>query len=290
MREPMMNAHKAREYFSAHYEGSLDRGLRESFERVLRADAQIQAEYRAFTRTMDQLSGLTEFSPEPPSDLHDRIMARLDLNAWEQKQRTRQPVFAWWKSALLAAAVIAVAAFGVIRAGQEAPLQPNEASSVSVPMPARARLEVKPIADGVQLNYPRVNEREVIIRDADGNEKERLHLLNQGIQDKPLTNTGEQAVLVEVVIEDSHTWIALPGTGTPGPIAGEGDVRQLALDIANQCRIPVIIQGPAHELTTWTIDSSDAHRSAEEALKAHNLRVELRGDQSERRMLWILEN
>lgn len=286
----MMNAHKAREYFSAHYEGSLDRGLRESFERVLRSDAQVQAEYKAFCRTMDQLSGLTEFSIEPPADLHDRIMARLDLKEWEQKQRPQVGVFSWWKSALVAAAVIAVAAFGVIRAGQSNNALPDEANSISVPMPARARLDVKPNEEGVILNYPRVNNREVIIRDASGSEKERLHLKNQGIENKVLSNSGAEGVLVEVVIEDSHTWIALPGTGDPTPTVGQGDIKQLALDIANQCRIPVIIQCPERTLAPWTINSSDAHRSAEEALKEHNLKVELRGDQSEPRILWILEN
>ncbi len=287
---PMMNASKAREYFSAFYEGSLDRGLRESFERVLRADAQIQAEYRAFSRTMDQLNGMSEVDVEIPSDLHDRIIAKLDLNAWEQKQRQRPSVFSWWKTALVATAVIAVAAFGVIRAGQGVADPTIEANPIPSMSP-RARLDVKPIGDGVLLNYPKVNQRDVIIRDEHGTEKERIQLVNQGIEDKRLSNDGLSATIVEIVINDSHTYIALPPIEpSMTPARGSGDVRQLALDIANQCRVPVIVQGPLNELAGWTIDSSDAHGSAQEALKDHGYKVELRGDRSEPRMLWILEN
>lgn len=284
----MMNAHKAREYFSAHYEGSLDRGLRESFERVLRSDAQIQAEYKAFCRTMDQLGQFGIPDVEPPSDLHDRIMARLDLNAWEQKQQ-KKPAFAWWKTAFVAAAVIAIAAFGAIRAGQDTSGTPTEAGVVPQ-MPARARLDVKPAQNGVSLSYPRVGRRVVSILDADGQEKERIELVNQAIEGKLLTNEGSTAAIVEIVIEDAHTWIALPGQGDLIPAVGQGDIRQLALDIANQCRIPVVYQGAELDLNPWTIDSSDAHRSAETALANHNLKIELRGDRSEPRILWILEN
>lgn len=289
---PMMNANKAREYFSAHYEGSLDRGLRESFDRVLRADAQIQAEYRAFSRTMDQLNGLSQVDVEMPNDLHDRIMARLDLNAWEQKQHQRPGVFIWWKTALVAAAVIAVAAFGVIRASQGANDPAFEAGTVNVPlMSPRARLDVKPTANGVLLNYPKVSQRDVIIRDQHGAEMERIQLLNQGIEDKALSNDGTSATMVEIVIADTHTWIALPSLQVAlTPAFGSGDVRQLALDIANQCRIPVIVQGPLKDLNGWSVDSSDAHGSAEAALRDHGYKVELRGDRSEPRMLWILEN
>lgn len=287
-----MNASKAREYFSAHYEGSLDRGLRESFDRVLRADAQIQAEYRAFSRTMDQLNAMSEVDVEMPSDLHDRIMAKLDLNAWEQKQRQRPGVFSWWKTALVAAAVIAVAAFGVIRSAQDASDPTIEANPLNVPsMSPSARLDVKPTANGVLLNYPKVGQRVVIIRDQDGAEKERIELINQGIEDKPLSNDGVSATIVEIVISDSNTWIALPSVEpSTTPSVGSGDVRQLALDIANLCRIPVIVQGPLKDLPSWTVDSSDAHGSAQVALRDHGYKVELRGDRSEPRMLWILEN
>lgn len=284
-----MNAHKAREYFSAHYEGSIDRGLGESFERVLKSDAQVQAEYRAFCRTMDHLNSLQELAPEPPMDLHERIMAKLDLNVWEQKQHQRTGGFTWWKTSLVATAVLAVAAFGVIRATSDSTIDVVE-SNVVPSMSPGARLDVKPTAEGVILNYPRVSQREVIIRDGQGNEQERLKLLNQGIENKLLTNGGEAAVLVEIEIGNSTTWIAIPGKSTSIEAVGQGDLKQLALDIANQCRIPVIVQSQEAILSPWTIDSSNAHQSAETALQAHRLKVELRGDTSEPRMLWILAN
>src|SRR5438270_5999926 len=112
-----MNLAKAKDYFSAYYEGSLDRGLRQSFEARLNEDAQLQAEYRAFERTMRDLGAMGQIEIEPPEDLHDKIAARLDYALWEQK-RQKAPLMGvpWWKGLAMGLAVAAgvlAAFFGV---------------------------------------------------------------------------------------------------------------------------------------------------------------------------------
>jgi anti-sigma-K factor RskA len=97
----LMNLAKAREHFSAYYEGSLEGGLKETFERALRSDAQIQAEYRAFERVMADLNLLGEAQPEANEDLHEEIARRLDRHIFERKRQARAPLFGIWKSLAL---------------------------------------------------------------------------------------------------------------------------------------------------------------------------------------------
>src|SRR5688500_10784952 len=96
-----MNASKAREFFSSYFEGTLDAGLRQAFERRLHTDAEIQAEYRAFERTMGQLSTLKDLEVEVPFDLHERISARVDLHIFEAKRAKGSPWIAMWKPLLI---------------------------------------------------------------------------------------------------------------------------------------------------------------------------------------------
>ena len=96
-----LNHEKAREYFSAYHEGTLERGLKETFERALSTDAQVQAEYRAFERLMGSLESLKAEAPEPEFDLHEAIARRLDKHIYDEARRAKHPIFAWWKSAAL---------------------------------------------------------------------------------------------------------------------------------------------------------------------------------------------
>ena len=85
-----MNIEKAREFYSAYHEGSLDKGLKQAFERQLETDAQVAAEFRLFKQAMEELSQLESEAIEVPSDLHDRISARLDLHILEQRRKKEE--------------------------------------------------------------------------------------------------------------------------------------------------------------------------------------------------------
>src|SRR5947209_1700267 len=103
-----MNLAKARDYFSAYYEGSLERGLKQAFETRLAEDAQLQAEFAAFEKTMKGLEAFGAVEIEPPADLHERITARLDHAIWEQKRTaSRFTGLGWWKMGFMGAAVAA---------------------------------------------------------------------------------------------------------------------------------------------------------------------------------------
>ena len=106
-----MNSNKAREYFSAYLEGSLDAGLRQSFERKLATDATVQAEYRAFVSVVEKLNALKDETIDVPYDLHETISSRLDRHVYDNKSKTTFALSGWWRSlalgGLATAAIIA---------------------------------------------------------------------------------------------------------------------------------------------------------------------------------------
>ncbi len=284
-----MNLGKAREYFSSYYEGALERGLKESFERVLREDAQLQAEYRAFERTMNQLTAMQAEVPIP-DNLHDSIMARIDRSAWEQNQKQTSGLFHWWKPVTLGLALAAVAAIAFLKSNG-ADTTPTMGASLVQPTASSARLDIKANGNGVRLNLPPVEKRTVEISDVEGHVLETLKLNQQGINNKPLTNASTDATLMQISIDGSTTWIALPGSARSTASAGKGDMKTLALEIAASSGIPVVVQAKATNAPmTWTLKADDPHGSAEQAVAPLNMKVELRGGGDEPRLLWILDN
>lgn len=282
-----MNLNKAREYYSAYYEGSLERGLREGFERALREEAQVQAEYRAFEATMRQLDSMKSVEVATPDDLHERIMARIDRHAWDKKQSLRPGVFAWWKAAVLVGAGALVIALSTMQNGK----QPDINTAGSGLMPNQARLEVRASQGGVLLDYPPVPNRTLTIKDADGKVLETIQLRNQRMAGKPLTNQSANAKIVTVEIEGKPMHIAIPGIDRGQKSLGQGSFRELALDIANATGVPVVLNlKDADELLTWTVDPNDAHETAAKALANSERKVELRGSGNESMILWISDN
>lgn len=279
-----MNLNKAREYFSAYYEGSLDRGLREGFERMLRADAQAQAEYRAFERTMGQLEAMSAQEAVVPEDLHDRILARIDRTLWESRQR-RQPIFQWWKSAILvgaAATALAVAIF------QSNPQQSANTAGFTVAGPA---LKLEGAGGGVNLSYAPNGSHLVVIRDAQGAVLEQFTLKGAAIQNKPLANQARLARTIAIDIDGAVTWVALPGREREVTAADKGDLLALALDIADATGVPVVVQvrDPETQIT-WRLDVANPHGTATRALEPIGKKVELRSGRDDARVLWILDN
>lgn len=281
-----MNLNKAREYYSAYFEGSLERGLRENFERALREEGQVQAEYRAFERTMRHLEAMKTVEVDTPDDLHDRIMARIDRHAWEAKQGAKPGAFAWWKVAVFVGAGALVIALSVMQ-GAKQPV--NEAGPLS--MPNTARMDVQAIDGGVVLTHPTVHDRTIVIRDAKGDELESIHLRNQRMSAKPLTNQSASAKLISVDIDGASTFIVLPGIDKDLRSTGKGNLKDMALEIANACGVPVVLAVKDPEASvTWKLDPNDGHGTATKALSTTNTKVELRRSRDDAMLLWITDN
>lgn len=260
-----MSHDKAREYFSAYYEGTLERGLQETFERALSTDAQVQAEYRAFERLMSSMEVLKAEAPEPEFDLHEAIARRLDKHIYEETRRAKHPIFAWWKSAALGglATVALVATILQLRTNQTGPGVANIA-----PIAATERVELKSGNGQFNLHYSTSGEKTILVRAADGSVLEQRELKN-GSLTSPLSNPNAKAALlkIEVTGEPGETYVALPGKRMQSGPTGEGSVKDLAQALAGYYRVPVLLTlGKEDVQLQWTFEPGDGLGAAVKAL------------------------
>jgi hypothetical protein len=274
-----MNLAKAREHFSAYYEGSLERGLRQTFENRLKEDAQIQAEFRAFERTMKSLEALGQVEIEPPSDLHEKIAARLDKAIYDQK-RQAAPVLSlsnWWKGLIAVGVVAAGIAVGVIG------LQGNkhgasEAGFISGGSAAPEQFSFAARKGAVAVSYPNVDHQTIIFKDASGKVLRSIDLDHRSLTDAPLQNQSNSAVLVSVETGEQGSpvsYVAIPGKLQDQTASGKGTVKDLAVAIASHFNKPVIVQAKedADKDASWDFSSNDAVASADAAVKPLSLAV-----------------
>lgn len=272
-----MNANKAREFFSAYYEGLMDPGLRQSFERRLNTDASVQAEYRAFERTMGQLDVMRDVEVEIPFDLSERINARLDLHVHEQTRNAKPAMFAWWKG-LAVAGIGALAIFGAFQSLQNTGgdvLTGGAVTGTAAEVPMRVEMvDGEPV-----LMYRPTSKRTLVIRDAiEGTERERIDLDNRLLR-SPLRNTSETANLISIDPGDGSMpmLVAIPGTSPTPVTAGQGTIQEFVLALADHYRIPVTLTTTNPERTVvWKFESTDVMADATKALQDTRFAVEMR--------------
>lgn len=276
-----MNVAKAREHFSAYYEGTLDRGLKESFERAMNSDAQIAAEYRAFRQTYESLADWGTQAIAIPEDLHERISARVDLVAWQEKQKTAAPYMARLKGWILAGLATAALALVVLQFGT-----PGDASMAGIGGPGigSSGLDVR-VADGrVLLSYPGLKNEKVTLRDEAGKLLETLDL-NQGeLKDKAIENPSSVAQVLSISVGDQKPmYIALPGTARGGKDLEKGSLLDLARSFAGFYRTPVVLAvNDVNQLVEWRYETDEV-LAVTDAIDLLGLQAELRSSG----VLWI---
>ena len=273
-----LNHEKAREYFSAYYEGTLERGLAEAFERAMRTDAQVQAEYRAFEHLMGALGTMKAEAPEPEFDLHEAIARRLDKHIYEETRRAKNPIFGWWKSAALGglATVALVAAIWQLRANQSA--GPGVARMIAIA--ATEKVELKSSSNGFDLHFSTSGEKTIVVRAADGSVLEQRELKNGSLV-SPLSNPNAKAALlkIEVTGDSGETYVALPGTRMQSGPTGEGSVKELAQALAGYYRVPVLLSMGGQDVQLrWTFEPGDGLGAAEKALENTKYSVQKNAD------------
>jgi len=281
-----MTLAKAKDYFSAYYEGSLDRGLKQAFETRIKEDAQLQAEYRAFTRAMKELEAFGSIDIEPPADLHDKIAARLDKAIWEQK-RQKAPTFsfAWWQG-LVAVTVAAACVIGFVtysdhqRQTSTASLLPVGGSS----LPAKFTFAASgPSGHGVALNFPG-EDAKLVVKDSDGKVISSVDLNGQEVREKPLENTSDTAQLIGIEADTpdgpiAASFVAVPGRLRDPSASGKGAVKDLATAIAGHYQKPVVIQNQAdgEKPASWDLTTNDLLGAATASLKGLGLSISEEG-------------
>lgn len=260
-----MNADKAREYFSAYHEGVLERGLAETFERALRTDAQIQAEYQAFERTIQSLETMKSPVAEPEFDLHEAISRRLDKHLYEEKRRKVSPLVGWWKNLALGGLATAALVMAVIQLQSSG--DTNTAGIVPVSAPTE-KLELISDVTGYRVEFSSKNATTIAIKGLDGEVLVQKSIA-AGKFKSPLTNSNPGAALLEIDIsgDKEQVFVALPGTRMQPAASGMGSVKDLALALAGFYRVPVLLKVTDVGDVKWDFGPGEPHDAAETALK-----------------------
>ncbi|MCH8978237.1 MAG: hypothetical protein IH945_03215 [Armatimonadetes bacterium] len=280
-----MNQSKARDFYSAYFEGTLDSGLTQAFERALRTEAEIKAEYEQFVRVMDDLKACR--SPvEPPADLHLKIRERVDAHilSTERQERAGVLFFAW--KPLAYGAVAAMAIIGVVASITNRSAGPGETGTASF-APVRESAPAIVFEDGqTRLSYSAASQNVVsVYRHSDGTLVFEEPLESQTI-DSQLFNGAEDATLVSIHFASRYgmLFVAVPGSTIRTDAEGMGTVLELITSLAGKYKVPVVL---ASDLTaagiSWKFEGTDAERASQDELEAIGLKVETR----ENGLIWI---
>ncbi len=281
----LMNREKAREFFSSYAEGTLDVGLRTSLEQRLASDVALKGEFVAFNETVEHLDALRFVSAPVPFDLHDKIAARLDLIAWEQK-RTASPGWTGWLRNLAFAGVGAAAVIGAgfsIMSHGSGPSTAGPGFNVST-----NQLTAKPVDGGVRINYIAGAPTTVAVLSSGESMRSDRLAANQAWE-TTLTNTQPHAAIFDITVsrDVDRMEIAVPGLTSSHPKTGNGSVEDLAKALAETYRVPVIMSG--HDFSvgvSWNFDGLSVSEAAGDSLKTRGFTVEVKNGNA----VWISQN
>src|SRR5579862_2822775 len=280
-----MNQEKAREYFSSYYEGNLERGLRQTLEQRLHSDAQLQAEYRAFQRTMDELDNLKFEEIEVPSYLSDRIATRIEEARATQKRRN--PLMLWlprYAVAGLAACAVLGAAVAIFQNGKgqtsQSGLVPQSGGPSIVspqPSPPSENISVSGNGQHVVLHYQSATARSLqVLGVATGQKLKSYPLAATQALEASLDNPNAQASLFEIKVSDNgpDVYVAVPGTSRMAPGKNSGSIGDFASALADTFQAPIILNvSDLTQSVSWTLAGADEKAEAQKALEGNGYDV-----------------
>jgi hypothetical protein len=235
-----MNANKAREYYSAYFEGTLEGGLKQSFERKLASDAVVQAEYRAYVDVVEKLNAMREDVIEVPHDLHETISAHLDKHLWEKQRKTRFALGGWWRSLALGglATLAIVGTIASLNGGMGA------IGAGIVGVGSKDSIDVVATNEGVFIEGKVVGHSEVEVRDLLGGKLLKTIKLDGQRIHAPITNTGTDPIILSFsrVGDSRQIRVAIPGARSASEPQGSGMVADLAKAAAGYYHVPIRIE------------------------------------------------
>lgn len=240
-----MNATKAREFFSAYYEGELSGGILEAFERELASNAELKVEYDEFCGVM---ALLTEPAQEItiPADLNEVIMARLDQQAWQEKQAAPQGFFGKFKFAMIGGLAACAIFAGIMSVSRPVNSNVSQGGVLPVVNPVKIATEVDLTFGeaGPELTYVgQSGSTLTVIKLADGTELGSLDL--GGVETRrALENESDSADVFSVNGKDGESLltVVLPGKVQGDLLKGEGTIIDLAKALADTFRTPLILR------------------------------------------------
>ncbi len=267
-----MTHEKAREFFSAYLEETLEPALRLSLEQKLASDKGLKDEYTHFEATVSKLGEMRSEVIETPFDLNERISARLDRTLWEQKRSAPAGVFLRLRT-LAFGGLAVVALIGAVASLRHFSHGPLEAGVISGPSSEQLLVTVK--HDAVTVDYAPVGKSTVVFR-AEPGEKPFAEITADRTSplSRPIENSNPGTELISIQVTDApaveHVVLAIPGTRVEKTTSGSGTLEEFAKALAGRYRVPVKMTGvdPLTQVS-WELKASDARQAAQAALKDH---------------------
>jgi hypothetical protein len=279
-----MNGEKAREYFSSYREGSLEGGLRQTFEHKLKTDRQIKAEYDAFVLAIDDLD-LVKYEEIPiPVYLNARIHDRLD-EARKPAKQERGLIFYLPRFGIAAAAAVAIifAANNIFHPSQSNFSGPSQAGLIpggsSEPAPSTTwpseSIGVEPGVRSVQVHYSSANDRTVTVKDGTGTVLQNYVLKAGEPLKAELKNSNTEGAVFEVTVSDGgpDEFIAVPGSTQVTQIGQQsGTVLEFEKALADRYGKPVIFAGKDTSVAlSWNLVQDNANAASDQVLEGTKL-------------------
>lgn len=276
-----MTNEKAREYFSAYSEGTLDAGLSHSFEAKLKADASLRAEYDQFASMLQELESLKHEEIEVPFDLNERIGAALDRNLFERK-RAAKPAWSLWVRNLGFAGLAAAALYGAyLSINAVTGTGPSIASPVPVEkvVPQTVeQIQFTKTDEGVQMFYKPSEAHKVEVKG--GVEGDASYVVTNGGWYGDLKNPQANSVAFVVTVEGDTqpTVVVVPGTERKTIETANGSLVELAKAVADQYGVPIVVRSVHKDSElAWKVDS-DAEKTLQSTLANPSFSVSKVGD------------
>lgn len=280
-----MNTEKAREHFSAYFEGSLDAGLKQQLERALSTNADLQKEYAAFADVMRQMDALQAPVPEPDFDLHERIARKLDLHIHEQKSRQKPSWLGWMKTASVSAVAV-LAIWGAVTQLNRGGGPSIGSPGIEAPHPQPPFSVTPESASSVKVTYKADSDKEVTVYNEDGSVLRTV--TNQNL-DMPVNNPNPEAAFVYVKAQgsDEINIIALPGTRVSRIDKTEGKLTDFAKAVAAYFHSPVVIVTTEPSIMVkWKLQGSEPIPVIKDALVGTSYSCEMRPNG----LIWVEKN
>lgn len=277
-----MNSQKAQEFFSAYYEGDLEAGLKEAFERALVADPALAEEYRQFKIALDLFAREADEPIELPHDLHDRIMQKLDHHDWEAKRTAKTGFFGNWRLVAfggLAVVAIAAAFVSVIQPNQG---KGNAMGSIGAAPSVKATTTLDAILIEGKLNVrvSAIGSDEVVVRNAATQEEVKSIRAKDKTLDSEIATGSDTAVILDISPKNGQALsVVVPGDQAISASKSEGTVRDCALAMADLFRSPMIMRvSQPDRSVSWEFTGSESVSDRAAILKDQNLTLSLRSD------------
>ncbi len=260
-----MNASRAREYFSAFHEGSLDAGLRQQFQKALASDPKLQEEFADFAIAYEALNFQADEVIEVPMNLSDQIATRLEA-AQNAKPRVGFVWQGWFRNLALsgiAAAAILGAGFGIMSKGGNSFTSNMFGTGGGATNVPKNELIFEVMNKSLVVTYTPTDSRPIVV---DG---KSLPPTNGPLR-IPFANRNQAPAAFTLNIDGSKTveTVVIPGKEVTQEIQGSGTILAFAKALASRYQTPVRVSaGETSSAVAWTMTDNNPYEAATAALR-----------------------